>query len=196
MNRSDVSELHYIVRISNLPSILQHGILSHDRAERLKHDSIAMPEIQDIRTRKVVPGSRPLHEYVNLYFHARNPMLFKRKDQHRDLCILCVNHEVLDLFGVIIADGNAASTYTGFWPSPDGLQYVERDLVFAQYWTDEDIFLSWHKKRVRCAEVLVPDRVAPELISSAYVSCEETQNAIHELALPLDIHINSHLFFR
>lgn len=35
MNREDIIELHYITAIANVPSILQHGILSHTLAEQL-----------------------------------------------------------------------------------------------------------------------------------------------------------------
>jgi hypothetical protein len=196
MNRSDVSELHYITEISNLRSILTYGILSHKLAGQLEHVSIAMLEIQDRRERKAIPGGRPLHEYVNLYFHARNPMLYKRRDLHKSLCILQLDPSILDLPGVIIADGNASSDYTGFRPSPHGLHHVDRELVFAEYWTDNDILIGWHKKRVRCAEVLVPDKVEPEFILGAYVSCEDARIAIKEFELRLNLMIDARLFFR
>ena len=48
MNRADVTELHYITAIANVTSILQNRILSHTLAAELRHDSVAMPEIQAI----------------------------------------------------------------------------------------------------------------------------------------------------
>ena len=102
MNRDDINELHYITPITNVPSILQHGLLSHSRSQKVVHRSVAMAEIQQRRSGKVVPGGRPLHDYVNLYFHARNPMLYKRKAQHQGLCVLRISPEVLDLSGAII----------------------------------------------------------------------------------------------
>ena len=127
-------------------------------------------------------------------------MLYKRKDLHRELCVLQVSTDVLDLPGVVIADGNAASEYTAFWPSPAGLARVDKGLVFAEYWTDEDQIQEWHKKRVKCAEVLVPDRVVPQFIIGAYVSCSEAQNALQNVVetnnLRLNITLNAHLFFR
>ena len=130
MKREDLPELHYITAISNVPSILRGGILSHRRAAGQRHQSVAMAEIQERRRAKGVPGGRSLHEYVNLYVCARNPMLFKRKDQHLSLCVLRIDPAILDLPGVVIADGNAASKYTGFWPSPSGLARLDRELVF------------------------------------------------------------------
>src|SRR5687768_12873759 len=79
LDRSRVRELHYITPISNLPSIGRLGILSHEAADRLQAASIAMPEIQDIRATKRVPNGLRLHQYANLYFDARNPMMSARR---------------------------------------------------------------------------------------------------------------------
>jgi len=78
MDRNDLTELHYITKIRNVPSIMTKGILSHKQSKKIDHNSVAMEEIQERREKKIVPGGRPLHEYVNLYFHARNPMLYVR----------------------------------------------------------------------------------------------------------------------
>lgn len=77
MERHEVAELHYITPIENLDSILGRGILSHNRAARLEHRSVALESVQDIRRGKSVPGGSTLHSYANLYFHARNPMMYR-----------------------------------------------------------------------------------------------------------------------
>ena len=195
MNRADLGELHYITPIANLDSILQHGILSKRRAERMNPKSIAMEEVQEIRENKKVPGARPLHEYVNLYFCARNPMLYKRKDQHSEICVLRISTAVLDLLSVVMADGNAASDYTRFWPAPEGLENVDEASVFAEYWIDPDEIVAWRRKRVKCAEVLVPDRVDPKFILGVYVSCEHAKRDVEAMNLPLHVKVDPHLFF-
>ncbi len=105
----DLKELHYITPIDNMKSIAVNGIVSHQKAEKIPHQSVAMNEIQERRRKVVVPGGRPLHQYVNLYFHALNPMMFKRKDFHAELCIVIVNKGILNLPRVVITDGNASS---------------------------------------------------------------------------------------
>lgn len=75
MTRADVTELHYITAIANVPSILENGILSHALAQAIPYESIAERGVQDRREAKAVPGGRTLHEYANLYFDAHNPML-------------------------------------------------------------------------------------------------------------------------
>jgi hypothetical protein len=195
MERSDIRELHYITPIANVPSILQRGLVSHRRAGMLLPKSVAMPEIQEKRKTRCIPGGKDLHEYVNLYFNARNPMLYKRRDVHSQLCVLRVDACVLDLPKVVIADGNAASEYTGFWPLREGLSKVDKELVFAEYWTDKDRITEWQKKRVICAEVLVPDRIDVRYIIGAYVSCSSAKDAMSQLTPSLDAVINRRLFF-
>ena len=133
MERSELPELYYITLIANVPSILKHGILCHRNAKRIQHVSIAMTEIQGRRAKIRVPRAQRLHNYVNLYLCARNPMLFKRKHLHMDLCVLRVSTDVLDIPEVVITDGNAASSYTRFWPPSEGLPNVNKELVFAEF---------------------------------------------------------------
>ena len=131
MRREDLTELHYITPIANVASILGHGILSHRRAAGLLHQSVAKREVQERRRYVTVPGGRPLHEYVNLYICARNPMLFLIMKQRRpeELCVLRVSPEVVDLLGVVVTDQNAASDHVR-WSST--LAIIDRNLVFAE----------------------------------------------------------------
>ena len=196
MRRDELEELHYITLIRNVPSIVSRGILSHKRSERISHNSVAMEVIQERREKKIVPGGRPLHEYVNLYFHARNPMLYVLQSHHIELCILRVSAEILDLPGVVITDSNASSDYARFAPAPKGLFIVDKDLTFAEYWTHTDPFEAMRRKSAKCAEVLVPDRINPGLITEAYVSCSEAKETFEGLGVDIPVSINSHLFFR
>ncbi|HSB72354.1 MAG TPA: DUF4433 domain-containing protein [Candidatus Methylomirabilis sp.] len=196
MRREDVAELHYIAAIENVSSILSHGILSHRRAARLPHRSVAKQEVQDLRAPKVVPGGRPLHEYANLYINARNPMMFKRKELHRELCVLQVSPAVLDLDGVIVTDMNAARGIARFRPVDAGLASVDREMVFAEDWRHPGDFLAYERHQgIMCAEVLVPDRVDPELIAGAYVSCAEARASLASFAPGLPIQVNPRMFF-
>ena len=104
-----VKEFQCIMPIANVSSVMKHGILSYEQAAKLMHHSVALQQVQDRRDKKQVPGGLKLHQYANLYFHARNPMLFKRKDQAADLCVLRISTDVLKLDGVVISDSNAAS---------------------------------------------------------------------------------------
>lgn len=196
MTRAELHELGYIVPIATVPSILQRGILSHRRAERIDHDSIALQNVQDRRAGKAVPKGRPLHEYVNLYICPRNPMLFKRKEGHEQICVLRVSPKILGLPNVVITDVNAASDYVRFRPAPAGLSIVERDRTFAEYWTHDDQIEKWRHSNQKCAEVLVPDVVHASYIIGAYVSGQGGRERLQQLAANLPIAIDRHLFFQ
>jgi len=196
MNREDVTELHYITATANLPSILQHGILSHTQAARVAHDSVAMPEIQERRRNKQIPGARSLHDYANLYFDAHNPMLSRCRARNNEICVLQINPIVLEVPGVIIADRNAASDWTSFWPLGDGLRVISRERVFARYWTHPgDHYDEMSHKSEKCAEVLVPDHVGVEFIVGAYVANQDALLAFQCLNSQLPVRIRGDMFF-
>jgi len=200
MTREELPELHYIAPFANMVSICQGGILSHRRAGKVVHQSVALEEVQARRRNKWVPGGRPLHEYVNLYICARNPMLFSLQAQHTDLCVLSVSTDVLDLPDVVVSDRNAASDYARFASAPEGLAIVDRDLAFAAFWTHADQTEEWRRKSIKCAEVLVPDRVEAQFIRAAYVASRESAMALRALLdsaqVTLPVRVNGHLFFR
>ncbi len=197
MNREDLDELHYITPITNVPSILLHGILSHRRAKNVEHQSVAKPEVQALRAKVRIPGGRLLHEYANLYVCARNPMLYKRQADHQNLCILRIATSVLDLPDVVITDQNAASDYRRFAAAPGGLAIIDEDKTFSEYWTHPgDPIAYWRHASMKCAEVLVPDSVNADFILGAYVSCEASRDQMASDAPGLPAEINRRLFFR
>lgn len=181
--------------IGNVRDILRLGLRSHHLMRGEQHQSVADEEVQAIRARKDVPGGRPLHDYVNLYLCARNPMMYKLHKDHADLCVLRVSRKVLGLQGVVITDGNAASAYVSFWPSPTGLSHIDVEFVFAERWTDDDQFIYWRKKKAKCAEVLVPDRVDPSFVDGAYVSGPEGRNKLILTDFGPPVTVDAHLFF-
>jgi len=88
MFRNELEELHFITAIDNVLSILEHGILCYQQAINVQHTSIAMNVVQQRRDDKIIPNAGSLHSFANLYFHARNPMMYVRKALHEDICVL------------------------------------------------------------------------------------------------------------
>lgn len=157
-----VVELQCIMPIANLASVLANGILSYERAAQLQHHSVAMQPVQDKRDQKRVPQGLRLHQYANLYFHARNPMLYKRLNEAPHLCVLSVSTDVLGLDGAVITDCNAASDWVRFL-HPRQWAAVDFDDVFAEDWRHPGNPPRYYQHKSRkCAEVLVPHRVAPK----------------------------------
>jgi hypothetical protein len=197
MKRTDITELHFITPIVNVPSIVKHGILSHNLSEKLSHDSVAMQEIQEKRINKQIPGThKQLHDYANLYFDAHNPMLSKRRSKNDELCILRIDPAVLDLPGVIIADQNASSNYVRFYSVTKGLSAIDKEKLFSKYWTHPgNQFAEWAHKSIKCAETLVPERVEPNYILDAYVANQTALNAFNKLKIELTVCIKDDIFF-
>lgn len=189
-----VTELHCIMPIGNMPSVMHNGILSHEQAAKLPHHSVAMQEIQDKRDQKSVPNGLRLHQYANLYFHARNPMLFKRRFE--DVCVLRLSTAVLALPKAVISDQNAASDYVRFL-SPNQSAVLHFDDIYARDWRhpDDQIRYFRHKSR-KCAEVLVPQRVPPNLITGALVVDAAARDRLNQAGFALPIAIDPDFFFR
>lgn len=166
-------KLQYITPIANTPSIMQYGILSHHGASQLAHIDISLGDVQRKRSKKeVVVGRTQLHQYANLYFDARNPMMYRRRSERSSLCVLSVSYDVLDIASTVVADRNAASDYARFFSPMAALDALDFASVFARDWTDPCAPVFYEKRSKKCAEVLVLDCVPPNLIVDACVLCE------------------------
>lgn len=196
MQRNQIRALYFITPFVNVPSILHHGILCHRSATWLRPESIADPGVQQRRSKVTVPGGHALHSYANLYFCARNPMLFRSQSRHHEICVLSVRPEVLDRPGVVVTDQNAASDYARFGPVANDWPWIDAERVFAEYWTSTDQIDGWRRKAAKCAEVLVPERVPPELVFEARVRDEQARQDLAEVASHLAIRVDARLFFR
>ncbi|MFH8339275.1 DUF4433 domain-containing protein [Streptomyces sp. AM6-12] len=197
MERERVAELHYITPISNLASIATRGLLSHRAAEAVDHLSVALQDVQDRRARKSVPNGGPLHSYTNLYFDARNPMMYYLMSKgHRDLMVVRVLPDVLDIPGTVITDGNAAADTTLFLASPSGLAVLRHDLVYADSWNHSDFWQKVECKRARCAEVLVPNSVLPNFIFGCYTLTKQQAEICKEAQPDWKVEVNTHVYFR
>lgn len=192
-----VTELQWITPMANIQSVLKHGILSNERADALPHESIAKEEVQDVRAVTRVPGGLKLHQYANLYFHARNPMMYVRKGLADSTCVLRVSTNVLQLDGVIITDQNAASSeYVRFY-SPAQWRELDFARIFAQDWRHPNDPPAYYRHRSqKCAEVLVPHCVEPKHLIGAYVVDVAAQRKLQEAGFELPIKIDGNMFFR
>jgi hypothetical protein len=191
-----VTEFQCIMPMANIPSVLESGILSYEGAARLPHKSVAMAEVQDKRDARHIPGGLLLHQYANLYFHARNPMMYKRKGEASQLCVLRVSLEVCQLEGVVLADRNAAGG--GSWVRflhPRDWRFLDFERIYARDWRDTDQFAYYDKKRKKCAEVLVPHRVLPQFLTGAFVVNQAAAARLQALGFTLPISVDSDLFF-
>jgi hypothetical protein len=196
LRRDEIDGLYNSFHRDNLASIMQHGIVSHQLAERIAHRDIADQGVQETRAGKIVPPDRrPLHSYANLYINPRNIVVYRFiKDtidaggSSDDICIVRVSLAVLDIPGVVVTDRNAASWPQ--WMAPDdGLAALDHSDVFATYWNGKD-----HAQRM-CAEVLVPDRVPPEYFEAVIVCSSAAQRAVGAMSGRVAVEVKGRLYF-
>lgn len=183
VSNEPLPSLFYIAHQDNLASILEHGILSHDQvdAKGLRHHRVDDAGIVERRRTRQTEDRRSLTSYANLYFQPRNPMMFRIKNEvdPAELVVLRIDASVVDLPGVHLTDGNAASSGTSIVPRKD-VRRVRREINAAskmEWWTEAD----GSKRRIMC-EALVPDRVPPEYITNLYVPRQSKVDAVSELS--------------
>ncbi len=181
--KAGIKGLFYITHVENIPSILQHGILSHGQieAQNVPFTPIYDAGIVSSRKEKRTPEGVSLWEYANLYFQPRNPMMYRvvHEKQSRDMAVVGVKPDVLQVPRVVLTDGNAASGPTEFFQVSDGLKVIEGQwkVIQAEYWNDRD-----GSKRKIMAECLVPERITPDQIHTVFVVDHEARERVEKLA--------------
>jgi len=165
-----IKELYYITHYENVPSILKRGIFCHQiiEEENIPFTPIYNKEIVSRRAQRQVSGGKSLWAFANLYFQARNPMLYKVvHDKPLDeIVVLGVRRDVMNLKGTFIADGNAANSPTTIFPHSKLTKAQWADITSntqKEWWNQED-----GSKRKIMAECLVPERIAPDYIDTIY----------------------------
>lgn len=197
--RINVKGLFYITHVENVPSILRHGILSHRlvEAEKIPFTPIYDSEIVNNRKSRLTPDRKSLWEYANVYFQARNPMMYRviHEKSKRDLAVIGVLPAVLRLPHVTITDGNAANNPTQFFNASEGLRVIEGQwkVIQSDWWNVLD-----GSKRKIMAECLVVDRIPAEYIHTVFVADHDTKKRVEGLIRPSTIPVvpEPNIFFQ
>jgi hypothetical protein len=195
-NRTRHKCVYNITAIDNIPSIIENGILCYDAAKKLLHYSIALNAVQERRERVTIPNGLRLHCYANLYFDYNNPMLYKRKDMAEKICVLAVDTSILNNPSCIFSDRNAATDLVKFYPASEGVNQIDFEKVFAQYWNHDDPYEHLNHKAIKCAEILIPQCVSYEYIVGAYVVNNVAEQALLATGFDKRIVINPKVFYR
>jgi hypothetical protein len=202
MGPDELRNFHYITHITNLDSILERGIVCHSRADSLPHKSVANEEIQARRAIRRLPNGRRLHDYAPLYIDARNAMLYllALNGGDKTLGVIEVSRDVLRIPGTLITDGNAASgevlSSSNIFTPEEGVRTLRVEDVYCESWTSPDPYVKQERKRKRMAEVLVPDRIDPDLLLRILVSNDETLSLLIKRNYGIMVDKDEHLFFR
>ena len=192
--------LYNINNLKNLNSIFYHGILSHNlmKEKQIAHCDISNQSVQDIRDNKIIPGGKKLHDYANLYIDARNPMMYTEVC-NRDidkLCVICVDKRVLDLEDTIVTDQNAATNFASFMTPDEGVKLLNFDAIRARYWTNLNPLIQKRLRQIKCAEVLVLNRIPVEYLIKIKVATKIAYNEVCSYNLNVPVEIDLDIFFK
>ncbi len=201
MAKRNVKGLYYITHINNLPSILQHGILSHQQVEKqgIPFTRIYNPEIVANRQTRRTPAGNSLWSYANVYFQPRNPMLYKVLSEvnKKEVLIIGVNPQILGTPGALISLGNAASSLSPILDTQEGSKAINGEywsIINSDWWKTED-----GTKRKIMSECLVPNFIPPTQIHSIYVASQSVADNIRPILknYPLvSVVVEPHMFFQ
>lgn len=202
MKYAPINELYYITHINNVPSILREGILSHDliEARKISFTPIYNADIVAKRRDMKTPDGRSLWSFANLYFKARNPMLYKvvffgESTDADDIAVLGVQMSILNKPDIFVSTGNAASVLSNILPAREGKKAIPqiRKNIDKEYWTEE----SGSKRKIM-AECLVPGIIPPELITGIYVASHKAADKVRPLAQQLGLSVvrEPNMFFQ
>ncbi len=189
---------YYIAHKDTLKSILEKGILSRNKADSIwvkiglkKTKSIHDDDIIKVRKDKKFKG-RSLWEYANVYFQARNPMLYRVIQEYgvENIIVLQIKSDIIHGKNVGITDGNAASSSTKFFEDvSEELKNLSSDIFEKEYWNASD-------KRKRMAELLVYNYIPREKIIGIYVANERAADEVRKLYPSANVVPNPDMFFR
>lgn len=103
-------EFQNITLIANIPSILKHGIVSYVEAAKLPHFSVALEAVQISETRRRFQAVWLFTNMQMFIFHARNPMMSRRRNEAARLCVLKISTDILSIPGAVITDQNGVAS--------------------------------------------------------------------------------------
>lgn len=164
LNRYGINSLWYISSIENLKSILFHGILCRNVCQERK---LGFADISDLSIQK---RRTEFHSYVPLFFAHNTPMLYRVvEEKGEEIVLLEISPGIMLNDGVKFSDGNIASGETRIFDNLNNLEQFNWEVIFRP---SGPLYGDW--KRIRSAEVLVPNKVDSNEIVFIHVQTDES----------------------
>lgn len=190
-----IDHLYHMTHKSNLQSILQNGLLSHNQAKngRLTQVDISDNQVNNRRSKRDPIYQRSIHDYVPLYFNPKNPMLYKRGNIQNDIIILAIDRNLLYQENTIFTNGNAAAVATSFYSNPNDLSNLNWACINSEYWND-----IVDGKRIKCSEVLIYPSIPTTAIRKIYCNNQKTNQFVKsnlDKYSTIDVEIKPNLYF-
>jgi len=182
-----VTSLWHMTHIDNIPSIMTHGIFSHNHAfQKFNPTDISDPDVQSKRQHKKDSIYNSwLHDYVPTFFTIGNSMLSSVSYMNREICLLEISLDVLDNRSFVFTDGNAACSPTKFFNSINDIDKIQWDVIHAQKWKG--------RSRERAAEVLISHPIKSDFIQAIHCYSFDSVKKINHVSTPC--FISQNLYF-
>ncbi len=171
---------NHLTHIENLRGIFKSGgIQSYNRMKASSYVNLANESVQAGRSNITVPiSSKPLHDYVPVYFGFKTPMVAANQHQNEQLVFLRFSLEILQTPGCIFTDGNARANSTNFFEfkSIENLSVIDSKAIQTlKYANDQEL------RRKKQAEILIPDKLPFRHLIDIICYSENSRNIVENL---------------
>lgn len=182
--RSQV-EIFHMVHVKNLPSIIEHDLLSHN----LAHKTLDF-KVEDISNQDVNSRREQFHDYVPFYFNPRNAMLYSTQSRFSDNIII-LGFELKKFFKYFLekyATGDGNFKFSNGNLARDVTDVTEniKQVCDDNFLDFSDVFqISWYEneeiKSKMMSEILVFEKVPFDLCTSIYIQTPDIFEQVYKI---------------
>ncbi|MCG3858081.1 DUF4433 domain-containing protein [Psychrobacter sp. Ps2] len=187
--------LFHMTHISNLNKILDQGLFAHSKITN--YVDISNYDVNLRRVRKEKYHNFKLHDYVPLYFNARNAMLYQKQIEcPHQIVILEIDKKVINQDYTKFSKGNAARDDSKIETSKYKLINFPWSDIYSKTWS-EDNHINITKKSLMMSECLIYNHITAENIRRIHCENIETYSKLKSTltGIKQEIVISPDLFF-
>ncbi len=168
--------LFHMTHMSNLKSIMNFGLSSHNSAP--EYLDISNPTVNSRRERVDPVHKKSLHDYVPMYFNPRNAMLYEKQREHPDkIVIIEVDRRVCLSNYTIYSEGNAAANRSRIVYCLSDVTNFDWSNINSDRWTIDGV-VNVDTKQLMMSECLVLNSVDSEYLISIHVKNSDMMDSV------------------
>lgn len=187
--------LFHMTHINNLNKILDQGLFAHSKITN--YVDISNYDVNLRRGRKEKHHNFKLHDYVPLYFNARNAMLYqKQKEYPNKIVILEIDNSILNKDYTKFSKGNAARDDSEIETSKHKLINFPWLDIYSETWSENN-HMNITRKSLMMSECLIYNHITAKYIRRIHCENIETYSKLKSnvIGIKQEIVISPHLFF-
>lgn len=175
----NLPSLSHLTHITNLSSILEHGLQCHKN--NYKKFDISNKEVNARRDKPENIHGRKVHDYVPMYFNPKNSMLYQVQQQYGDnILILSFRNELMADFPSIFSDQNAANSNARFTDKIYELEKFDWEAIYSEKWTHDGVVNKVIKSRMM-SECLVYGVVNVSYLEAIYCATPAAMSKVESI---------------